>query len=604
LSQNDGISIQLTNFGTFQRLFSVYDGPTYQDSNAYINIHPTYLTSNGTVTGTVIDTIAGKCLPSDDTGNPCQFAGFMNGGVSGIRAYRVADDASKNRCFLPNAAIGWKQPNGFYYAPAFHSANLFFSGVDIRHFVTEPLFDQKAGLFSFKTDLSATKKEWCSWNDRYFSGFSDVDRETVLNDDDGTLTGLTSPVGVPTPTATATPGAFNEAISVNKEEFFDAPTETTECASDAAANKAGVDKTGDPRCPPATAKTSPYEYVTAAIYPECALTIPPPPMGVQPPLQQCADMNWGSTCSEPPGGGNPCVGIPLYRQLLTTNETAGLKQVKRMMGQNTFQRSGLTANRGVYYIDTAVSKAEQMKSGATSFNVFAPTGVYDLFFVYSRPDTQQIYKMFVGKKIPTTGGKTFAQTNVKFGYVNINTAKYTFAASNGGTLPTGWGSSYDENSGILTLTTNMAGIASDYDFNTLVPNSKPPTTLGQQQCEPPTMCQWDSKLGCQCNPNSPNFAQCNQLNPLGQTVCDWSIADLDCPAKGCPAFQVTFPSGSYFEADDKDHRPPAAKFGSKEDPSMFNWNVNFNLAQSPDSGAQCNYTAQPQTLACQKMNMQ
>ena len=55
LSQADGISMQLTNFGGFQRLFSVYDGPTYQDSNAFINIHPTYLTTDGTVTGKVID---------------------------------------------------------------------------------------------------------------------------------------------------------------------------------------------------------------------------------------------------------------------------------------------------------------------------------------------------------------------------------------------------------------------------------------------------------------------------------------------------------------------------------------------------------------------
>ena len=45
---------------SLQRLFSVYDGPTYQDSNAYINIHPTYLTQDGTAKGAVIDTKAGN----------------------------------------------------------------------------------------------------------------------------------------------------------------------------------------------------------------------------------------------------------------------------------------------------------------------------------------------------------------------------------------------------------------------------------------------------------------------------------------------------------------------------------------------------------------
>ena len=51
LSKDDGVSIQLGSFSAGQRFFSVYDGPAYQDSNAYLNIHSTYLTSDGTVTG-------------------------------------------------------------------------------------------------------------------------------------------------------------------------------------------------------------------------------------------------------------------------------------------------------------------------------------------------------------------------------------------------------------------------------------------------------------------------------------------------------------------------------------------------------------------------
>ena len=41
----------------------------------------------------------------------------------------------ENDGYLPNAAIGWKQSNGFYYPPTFHSRNLFFGDVDIRHYV-------------------------------------------------------------------------------------------------------------------------------------------------------------------------------------------------------------------------------------------------------------------------------------------------------------------------------------------------------------------------------------------------------------------------------------------------------------------------------------
>ena len=45
LSRDEGIAMQLSNFSLSQRFFSVYDGPAYQESNAYLDIHPTYLTS-------------------------------------------------------------------------------------------------------------------------------------------------------------------------------------------------------------------------------------------------------------------------------------------------------------------------------------------------------------------------------------------------------------------------------------------------------------------------------------------------------------------------------------------------------------------------------
>jgi hypothetical protein len=368
LSQDEGISMQLEAFSNFQRLFSIYDGPAYQDSNAYLNIQPTYLTSDGTITGSLLNN---SCKPEVNNGNPCATVGFKDSFLPGLRA-----DQLNKRCYIPNAAIGWKQSNGFYYAPAFHSTNLFFDSVGIRHFVTEPLFEP--GLFSFKTNLQATKKEYCFWTDNLFTGFTDIDRETVLNDDDGTLTGLTSPVKSPDKPK-------SETISVNKEDFFTAPTETPECASDVAANS-----TGNPKCAPNTAKTSPYEYVTTSIYPECALSVPDSSILVR----KCADDSWGSACSNSPPIEGGCVGVPLYRQLLTSGEVEGLKQVKRMMGQNSFQRSGLTANNDIYYIDTTVSKAAQHAHGAESVNVFTAKEKYDLFFLYANKNTTQQYQLW------------------------------------------------------------------------------------------------------------------------------------------------------------------------------------------------------------------
>jgi cell migration-inducing and hyaluronan-binding protein len=188
MSKDEGIAIQLEAFTNFQRMFSLYDGPAYRDSNAYLNILPTYVTSDGTVKGDIIQ----GCKPNvcKDTApdcNPCANVGFKDTFLPGVRA-----DQKNGRCYLPNTAIGWKQSNGLYYSPAFHSVNLFFDNVGIRHFVTEPLF--KEGLLEFNTDRKRTNDQYCQWTNNFFDNFTDIDRETVLNDDDGTLTGLTSTV--------------------------------------------------------------------------------------------------------------------------------------------------------------------------------------------------------------------------------------------------------------------------------------------------------------------------------------------------------------------------------------------------------------------------
>ena len=130
---------------------------------------------------------------------------------------------------------------------------------------------------------------------------------------------------------------------MNFDTYFDAPSEAPECASDI------------PEVPPGTAKTSPYEYLTTAVYPACArFGGPPPPEAVcgrntQPAPPPFQDPNWNSDCTN-----GMCYGVPLYRQGLTSQEQQpGREQSIRMMGANLWQRSTLTANNGVYYIDTA-----------------------------------------------------------------------------------------------------------------------------------------------------------------------------------------------------------------------------------------------------------
>src|SRR5262249_27361456 len=110
LNANEGISMPMGGFFTNQRLSNIYDGPSYQDSNAYLDITvadcPVWRTeqAQGCMYGAQINVLRLKRAPNDD------WESCFN----------------KGNAYLPNAAIGWKQPNGFYYPPAFHSRNLFF----------------------------------------------------------------------------------------------------------------------------------------------------------------------------------------------------------------------------------------------------------------------------------------------------------------------------------------------------------------------------------------------------------------------------------------------------------------------------------------------
>ena len=72
----------------------------------------------------------------------------------------------------------------------------------------EPLF-LSTGLFL--TDPAASRARYCTYNSTFFTGFTDIDRQTELNDDDGTLTGLVGP--------TAQTGLIG-SVSVNQDTVF------------------------------------------------------------------------------------------------------------------------------------------------------------------------------------------------------------------------------------------------------------------------------------------------------------------------------------------------------------------------------------------------
>jgi hypothetical protein len=524
LDQDQGVSFPTSNFGGNQRFFNIYDGPSYEDSNAYLDIKKT--------TGLDCKADAAGCTTSQwfsarQLGTP------RDNTIAGI-----------DNCYLPNAAIAWKQPNGFYYPPAFHSNNLFFDNVDIRHYVISPLF--LPGTLT--TDPNKVKDHYCQQTSNMFVNWTDVDRQTELDDDDGSLTG------------------FADTVSVNLDTFFTAPVEGIECAS-------GPYK--DPLTsplPPGTVKTSPYNYVTTAIFPKCFARDPGDDKcnGDNPPHEP-----WRVGCSDP-----SCYGVPIYRQYVTEQEKNGPPMPVaiptpsiRLMGQDQAQRSGLTVNNAEYYIDTSVGKDTQTS------NVFEKGNTYYTYFLFATPDTKQTYQIYVGKSATWDPKKNVHMVRAEF-----PSFPYVFDQ---GKWPAQWkrdasdgpGVGYDPSTGIETLTVDMNGYA---DFKTDYDKSK------ANECAPAGFCAPNDSNACTCQLDSgdPLFNDC-------QYVCsNWANKDVKCPNDKCFGFSITM--SSKFETIPKGQPRPQAT------PACFPNDI-FNISVTnvgADLAGDCSTAVIPPFQAC------
>ncbi len=578
LNADQGISMPLENFNVNQKLFNIYDGPSYEDSNIYLDI-----------TTTKVNALDCRAAGNTGTGPGCMYAH----GSPGVREIRP--DTSGAKCYLPNAAIGWKQPNGFFYPPAFHSTNLYFDNVDIRHYVIEPLF--KAG--TYQTDNAAMGGVYCNFGaQNQFLGFTDIDRQTELNDDDGSLTGLINDVKPTTGT-----------ISVNEDAYFNAPVATAECRSDAGV--APCFSTKNPP-PPPTAQTSPYDYVTTAVIPDCSQS------------KSCAD-TWAAECEN-----QNCYGIPLYRQFLTgvkgadatasTREWASWYQDKcvtdpttpqcrwpfiRMAGAGIYQRSTLTANNATYYLDTAVSRATQQTEPlfdgggtAAQWNIFQPNGKYYVFFVYAKQTTKQTYQVFVGKNRNPAPVAQGVRAHID---QTVGPGTPTFSADSWSGLT----SQYDAASGVLQVTVDFSGVTE------LDPS--PAERVAQGLCQPAKFCKPGGSGGCQCAfDKSDPLAQANpdpqQVVNECNTVCEnWAMKDLDCPTKGCLGFSFALPAAFAYDPDNKLGNAPANRPQPKAFPAaaapkhLPDWTTQFlNTLTAPDKGSPgaCYYAALPGAASC------
>jgi cell migration-inducing and hyaluronan-binding protein len=588
LNAQEGISLPVSDFFLNQRLENIYDGPSYRDSNAYLDVSVSDCEPNG-YNG------AGGCIYGAKT-------------VSGI--LKNPAKLAGQQCYLPNAAIAWKQPNGFFYPPAFHANNLYFNQVDIRHFVIDPLFKAFSGSTpatgdfgqagTYITDPTAVQSVYClpSGADAnlYFNSFTGIDRQTELNDDDGTLTGLSNDVQK----TLDPPNPLKQTISVNEDDFFTAPVETAECVSNIGNNTNPANACISPSktAPTVTAKTSPYDYVSTVIYHT-------PEGGI-----------WDADCSNP-----ECYGVPLYRQFLAgtkgTDAATSTREWKhwynngcntnrtttecrwpfiRMSGTALGTRETLTINNGTYYLDTTVPKTIQQsesyntsnggQSKNTFVNVFQPdtrigdrtfVGTYNVFFLYEKTSTRQTYEIYLGKEATGADIKP-----IQVSLTNLNTI------TNLGSQP--WlltDTSQVANDGIVSVTVDFSKLT-DGTLDVVPANGL---------CEPHTFCK---PSGNKCESALPTT---DPLAKQAAAVCsEWAVKDLDCPPKGCYGFSFTIPKTG-FVADatlqnPSPHRPAPTVFPDTNlNQGQPTWLAKF-LATTVEPDAtkgQCHYTTLPGT---------
>ena len=353
----------------------------------------------------------------------------------------------------------------------------------------------------------------------------------MLNDDDGSLTGLIANPDGPK-------GAERETISVNFDSYFDAPIEAVECDSDIANPPAGF--------PAGTAKTSPYEYLTTAVYPACArldgpkpprdgarmrLRLPSDPVSPEP-LQ---NPNWWSDCTN---------GTLLRRPALPPRTDqrgadSAATQAIRMMGANLWQRSTLTANNGVYYIDTAAGPAKQAAS--PNKNIFEANRTYYVLFVYATP-THASGISALRRHGPRPGLRRERTSSSRV----CSPAPAISSSPTIADLAAGMGARVrsrqrhpdgDDRHGIRQFKTEFAQAQQNF-------------------CQPASFCTFGKK-GCQCNPDGAFAKLCKDCDPDGDSAkpckdkdlcAKWAGKDIDWPDGGVYAFGVTFPSADNFVA--------------------------------------------------------
>jgi hypothetical protein len=534
----DGTSLFTGGFQP-KRLINIYDGPFFAEGNVFTNLpafecDPTKVTDGMPDCGIYMSTIQ----PQSCDGLPNVPSASMSGGM----------------CVM-NAAVGWKQPNGFYYPPAFAFESTAFGSDTIRHNVVDQYSAYVQGtLGNPPQPIHYTPL-------LVYDGITPIDSSTILNDFDGTFTETCWGTDC---SSVAPPAAQRRTSSVSANHFFDAPSQTPECQS------YGV-------------QTAPAKFLTTVVAPLTA-------------DGTAVDSGaWNATFPA----------VPIYRQRLLSSETPcsgpicngaawSCDSATFMMGGQNGQAPYLTADGGLYYIDTdaggqgvdCIAGQSTCTSGCVEPATFNPGSSYVLYQLFAKESTQVTYQIYVGagamgqwvwvkphlvpsganptvapcSPTPTSSSATPMVPSPTPTPSSATPSSPTPTQTPGGSLRAAandmlvepitdqslidaLNQNVTENDGILEITFDSNLIADQFAFTSRDCN---------EQCLPRNVCQVSSD-GSRCELAS-TFTEPGLTEAVSEICAKWvtrvggSTADSDglslsdCPASGCLGYRFDLPA--------------------------------------------------------------
>ena len=575
-----------------KRLISIYDGPHFADGNLFINVG------------------AWKCAVQPCQGKQPGMCNLPDGGECGIYAstrqpaVTVNEQPDPSQMLVIDAAVGWKQPNGFYYPPAFayrHSA--FFKKVPPTLQSLNNCVDRAGTLSpgSCRHNVVDRTLKYIIGNMQVLDGgptifpnaqgfgldIGPIDFQTFLADLDASLTGDSGVIpvgpectcGASCTTADGHKGTCGRrdtnqpcrcevtlpTTSLSRNAFFNAPGQNDECLS------FGL-------------QTSPYQFVTSVM----AEVRAPALVGTTTYATNDDTIDWRE---------RPAVAI--YRQWKLAGEpsragqvcdqgVSGTQRSTFMVGPNVFHAPSLTQSfppglggqpGQLYYIDTSSSRQDiQCYPGSIGFDAarFAAEKTYVIYHLFARNDAVISYQFYVGDGMRRVG-------DLNGNFVRINPHLIRAASHFSNSVVTdicapgdanGWCRALPtpqiDDKGILTVTLDQRAIAADFnvaardDYERCMPRDLCFYDQDTKRCE---ACgtTTDQKRRDHCirqgdflpaDIASMNAPDGTGKNPLDVVCQDWAtyasgttsdtVGDLsliDCPKTGCLGFAFTLPVG-------------------------------------------------------------